>query len=75
MLSMVRYDAAAGHVVLVECHHYSFSAAFNAVVVVHWSCEFLGGQNNHFLYVQVPGIGIVMDYYYRLLCVASRFQF
>ena len=39
MLSMVRYDAAAGHVVLVECHHYSFSAAFNAVVVVHWSCE------------------------------------
>ena len=28
MLSMIRYDAVAGHVVLVECHH-SFSAAFN----------------------------------------------
>ena len=29
ILSMIRYDAAAGHVVLVDCHHYSFSAAFN----------------------------------------------
>ena len=41
---MIRYDAAAGHVVLVECHHYSFSAAFNdsgllLLAVVHWSCE------------------------------------
>ena len=27
MLSMIRYDVAAGHVVLVECHN-SFSAAF-----------------------------------------------
>ena len=29
MLSMIQYDAAAGHVVPVECHHYSFSAALN----------------------------------------------
>ena len=29
LLSMIRYDAAAGHVVLVECHRYSFSAASN----------------------------------------------
>ena len=27
MLSMIRYDAAAGHVVLVECHH--LFSAFN----------------------------------------------
>ena len=46
MLSMIRYDAAAGHVVLVECHLYSFSSGcfqwfgLTAVVVVHWSCEF-----------------------------------
>ena len=45
MLSMIRYDAAAGHVVLVECHLYSFSSGcfqwfgLTAVVVVHWSCE------------------------------------
>ena len=50
--SMIRYDAAAGQDVLVECHR-SFSAAFNdsGLLLWKWNCEFLsGGQNKHILH-------------------------
>ena len=50
MLSMIRYDAAAGHVVLVECHH-SFSA-FNdsgCNTVGSGVVRLLAGQNIQFL--------------------------
>ena len=75
MLPMIRYDAAAGHVVLFECHNCSFSAAFFndsglllLLYVVHWSCQgFFFGQIKHFLYAQVPGVDIIMDYYYGMV--------
>ena len=75
MLSMLRYDAAARqHVVLVECCWMSLFMkrcfqwfGLAAVVVVHWSCEFCFGQNKHFLHAQVPGVDIVMDYYYWMV--------
>ena len=70
--SMIRYDAAAGHVVLVERHQYSFSAAFNdsgLLLLLHCTGVVRGGvgQNKHFLYVQVPGVDIVTDYYYWMV--------
>ena len=61
VLSMIRYDAAAGHVVLVECHHSVFSMIRGVLLCV----VELGGffrQNNHFLNLHVPGIDIAMGW-------------
>ena len=64
VLSMIRYDAGAGHVVLVECHH--LFSVFN-----DWGCttlrsgvvRLLGGVKIYtFLNLQVPGIDIAMDW-------------
>ena len=61
--SMLRYDAAAGHVVLLECHH-SFSAFSDSgcTTVRSRVVSFLGGQNIHVLNLQVPGSNIAMDW-------------
>ena len=61
--SMLRYDAAAGHVVLLECHH-SFSAFSDSgcTTVRSRVVSFLGGQNIHVVNLQVPGSNIAMDW-------------
>ena len=55
MLSTIRYDAAAGHVLLVE--YYLFCAAFNDSGLLLLYCtgvvRFFFGPNKHLLYVQV----------------------
>ena len=66
VLSMIRYDAAAGHVVLVECMS-SFIQCFQwfgLYYCTYWICEALGGgvKTVHFFNLQVPGIDIVMDW-------------
>ena len=56
---MIRYDAAAGHVVLVECHHSVLSMIRAVLPVVElWG----GGVVKKLLYLQVPGIYIVMNW-------------
>ena len=61
VISMIGYDAAAGHVVLIECHHSLLSMIWADLLLQWRSCEFFFGQNKHFVYLQVPGIEIVMD--------------
>ena len=64
VLSMIRYDAPSGHVVLVEYRHL-FSAFYDlGCTTVRSGVVGLlgGGQNVHVLNLQVPGIEVAMDW-------------
>ena len=56
VLSMIRDDAAAGHVVLVECHN----SMLSIIRAVH--CSGVVSFFLQILYLQVPRIDIAMDW-------------
>ena len=61
VFSVIRYDGAAGHVVLVECYH-SVLSMIRAVLVYVVELSVFCCQKKPFLRLQVPGINIaVMD--------------
>ena len=60
VLSVIRYDAAAGHVVLVECHHSVLSMIRTVLLYVVKLWVFLCPKKQ-FLNLQVPDIAIAVD--------------
>ena len=61
LLSMTHYDAPAEHVI-VGCHHSVLSIIRAVLLLCVVELPFCFCQNKHFLYLQVPGIDIAMDW-------------